>query len=401
VKVAFYTENYVIGGCDRFLVDLVSHLDPNEFTTCLAGNANPTFDAWLATRLPSHLPRRTIGVATLPNSRLVRSEGPERQGVAHDVARVGGAAMRYVQLAPNYVRLRRLFRQLEPDVLHINNGGYPGGETCRLAALAARAEGVRGIVHFVHNMAYPPAFPQSIEHRLDRRIDSATDLWLTAADRATHALHEERQIPLEHIETAYYGIDVSPNGNVPSPHRDRTTLAVVASFEPRKGHAVLLDALASLKNEGFATATLLVGEGSERAAMERRAAALGLAEDVRFLGWRNDVDEILSSQSDLLVLPSLSNECLPYAILEAMSHELPVVATDVAGIPEQVVDQVTGRVVPPGDPRALAHAIRDVADAPDRARAMGRKGKERLAAKFSTERMVARMSDIYLRLVPA
>jgi glycosyltransferase involved in cell wall biosynthesis len=135
--------------------------------------------------------------------------------------------------------------------------------------------------------------------------------------------------------------------------------------------------------------------------MEGRAGELGLAEDVRFLGWREDVGEILSSQSDLLVLPSLSNECLPYAILEAMSHGLPVVATDVAGIPELVVDTVTGRIVPPGDSVALARAIRDVADAPGRARAMGRRARERLAAKFSTERMVERMSNIYLRLATA
>jgi glycosyltransferase involved in cell wall biosynthesis len=407
VKVVFYTENYVIGGCDRFLVDLIRNLDANVFTACLAGNVNLTFDDWLAERIPSQLPRHTINVSTLPSSRLIRhaegafvgggSHTPKR-GAGRELARVGGAALRYAQLGPNYVRLRRLFRRLEPDVVHINNGGYPGGETCRLAAFAARAEGVRGIVHFVHNMAYPPPFPQRTERELDRRIDAATDLWLTAADRATHALHEQRGIRLGRIETVYYGIDVSTNGNTSRRHRDRRTLAVVASFEPRKGHTVLLEALAALKRDGFTTTTLLVGDGPERSAMERKTEALGLSDDVRFLGWRKDVDEILSSQSDLLVLPSLSNECLPYAILEAMSYALPVVSTDVAGIPEQVVDGVTGRVVPPGDPVALEQAIRDVAGAPELAHAMGQRGKERLTAKFSTERMVERMSDIYLRL---
>jgi glycosyltransferase involved in cell wall biosynthesis len=80
-----------------------------------------------------------------------------------------------------------------------------------------------------------------------------------------------------------------------------------------------------------------------------------------------------------------------------MSRGLPVVSTDVAGIPELVVDGVTGRVVPPADVAELTRAIRDVAGDPSRARTMGQKAKERVASEFSLERMVARMSDIYTR----
>ena len=148
---------------------------------------------------------------------------------------------------------------------------------------------------------------------------------------------------------------------------------------------------------GTRITTDFIGVGPEQASVERRVAERGLQDDVRFLGWRNDVDELLAD-SDFLVLPSIAYECLPYSILEAMGHGLPVVATDLAGIPEEVVDGVTGRVVPPADVEALAQAIREVAASPERARAMGQKGKEHLAAKFSTERMVARMSEIYVRL---
>lgn len=412
MKVAFYTENYVVGGCDRFLVDLISNLDASVFTTSLAGNVNPTFDAWLATRLPSHLPRLTISVATLPNSRLVRygqpllvggRDGkPEKRGPVRASAKIGGALLRYEQALANYIRLRRLFRRLRPDVLHINNGGYPGGETCRVAALAARREGVGAILHFVHSTAEPPAYPAHLERELDRRIAEATDLWITAADRAGAALHERRQIPLDRIETVHYGIDVPAAVEVTNGRssRERPVASVVASFDPGKGHAVLIDALNVLKRQGIRMTTQFIGVGPERASVERRVAESGLQDDVNFLGWRNDVDQLLAG-SDLLVLPSVAYECLPYSILEAMGHGLPVVATDLAGIPEEVVDGVTGRVVPPADVAALARAIRDVADNPERARMMGQNGKERLAAKFSTERMVARMSTIYLRLAGA
>jgi glycosyltransferase involved in cell wall biosynthesis len=409
MKVVFYTENYVVGGCDRFLVDLVRNLDPGVFATCLAGNVNPGFDRWLAHQLPSHLPREVVHVSTLPGSRLARhaaatlggeptKNGERRGSVPRGVSSVGAAALRYQQAVTNYVRLRRFFRRLGPNVLHINNGGYPGGETCRVAALAARAEGVRTIVHFVHNMAYPPAFPAAGERMLDRKIDQATDLWLTAADRATMALHEHRHVPRERIVTVHYGIDrASATRGGGARNGGRPVVAVVASFEPRKGHRYLLEALAALKRAGFPTSALFVGEGPERPMIQQRATEAGLAEDVRFLGWREDVDELLSA-SDLLVLPSVANECLPYAILEAMSHGLPVVSTDVAGIPDLVADGVTGRVVPPADAGELARAIREIAGDPVRSRAMGKKAEHRVTTEFSLERMVARMSDIYRQL---
>jgi glycosyltransferase involved in cell wall biosynthesis len=304
--------------------------------------------------------------------------------------------VRYQQAATNYLRLRRLFRRLRPDVVHINNGGYPGGETCRIAALAARAEGVHAVVQFVHNMAYPPVFPALGDRLLDGRIDRATDLWLTAAARAATALHEERRVPRTRIETVHYGLEPA-NAASADPRNGRPpVVAVVASFEPRKGHRYLLEALAALKQAGFPTSTLLIGDGPDRARIEQQVGEVGLADEVRVLGWREDVDELLAA-SDLLVLPSVANECLPYAILEAMSHGLPVVATDVAGIPELVVDGVTGRVVPPADAGELARAIREVASEATVRHTMGQRGKERVDAEFSLQQMVERMSEIYAR----
>src|SRR5262249_43368680 len=159
----------------------------------------------------------------------------------------------------------------------------------------------------------------------------------------------------------HYGIDVPAAVEVTNGRssRERPVASVVASFDPGKGHAVLIDALNVLKRQGIRMTTQFIGVGPERASVERRVAESGLQDDVNFLGWRNDVDQLLAG-SDLLVLPSVAYECLPYSILEAMGHGLPVVATDLAGIPEEVVDGVTGRVVPPADVAALARAIRDV-----------------------------------------
>src|SRR4051812_14787074 len=332
MRIVFYTENYTVGGCDRFLADLVAKLDPGVFEIMLAGNRNAAFDEWLASRIPARLPREEVRVWTGPGSGVVRRVRPllsrdsgdeGRPGIARaqdSAAGLGSATVRYAQVAPNYVRLRRLFSRLRPDLVHINNGGYPGGETCRLAALAARAAGVRGVVHFVHSTAMEPVFPTAVERAFDRRTDRATDVWLTAADRAAKALHERRDIRTAPIQTVHYGVerrDGEEQLQPPRPAGGRAVATVIASFDPGKGHAVLIDALGRLKAGGFRLTTLLVGQGPERATVERRVAEAGLLDDIQFLGWRDDVPSILSS-SDLLVLPSVRYECLPYSILEAM-----------------------------------------------------------------------------------
>jgi glycosyltransferase involved in cell wall biosynthesis len=251
-------------------------------------------------------------------------------------------------------------------------------------------------------MAHPPARPVALENRLDRRIDAATDVWVTAAERASAALAAERAIAAAKIRTIHYGVAAAR----PVPEALRSArrlelgfidgtlaLTVIANFEPRKGIGVFLEALAILRGRGLEIRSALVGDGPLRGELERRTAELGLAAHVRFTGWRDDIGEILSA-ADTFALPSISHECLPYVILEAMAHGLPVVSTDVAGIPEMVLDRQTGRVVPPGDPVSLAKAIAELAADPDRRRAMGERGRDRAGAAFTLERMTDQMAGV-------
>jgi glycosyltransferase involved in cell wall biosynthesis len=404
-RVLIWTESYWVGGSDRFVLDIVEGL-ADHAEVRLAGNPLPALDALLARRVPWVLPRITVPVANLVNSPLARMRGrfaPARPELADDLperpsatpAAIAGAALRYRAACVNHLRLTRLLRRLRPDVLLVNNGGYPGGESCRIIVPAARSAGVPRVVQFVHNMAYPPWWPAAGELRLDQRVDAATDLWLTAAERARAALAERRGIPAEHIRTVYYGIHEPPG---PRPEFDPAALRadigfmpgtpgilVVAAFERRKGHAVLVEALRRVASP---VRVALAGSGPDESAVRELVTMHGLADRVRFLGWRDDVDDLMRV-ADLFVMPSLANECLPYAILEAMAHGLPVIGTDVAGIPEEIQHGVTGEVVAPGDAGALAAAIVRLAGDADRARAMGEAGRERQVRYFSRERMVA------------
>jgi glycosyltransferase involved in cell wall biosynthesis len=293
-----------------------------------------------------------------------------------------------------------MIRRIRPDVLLVNNGGYPGGESCRVAVLAARRAGVGRVVHFVHNMAFPPAWPVGPERRLDQRIDLSTDRWITAAHRASDELSAQRGIPRSRIDTVYYGVAVPPRRS--TSYRDlrrelgftddQFGLVAIANLEPRKGISVLLTALARLRGQAAMPSTAIVGRGPMKARLEAEVRALGLCDWVRFLGWREDVDAILDA-ADGLVLPSLTNECLPYVILEAMAHRLPVVATNVAGIPEMLLDGTSGLLVAAGDADGLASAIAQLSTDRQQARQMGEHGWRRVRDRFSLETMVAAMSS--------
>jgi glycosyltransferase involved in cell wall biosynthesis len=138
----------------------------------------------------------------------------------------------------------------------------------------------------------------------------------------------------------------------------------------------------------------IVGDGRCREQLMKLATALGVLPQVRFMGHRDDVPAILS-ESDLFVLPSES-EASPNVILEAMAAGLPVVASNVGGIPELVTDGVTGSLVPPADSDALAAALLDLLDHPGRATAFGQAGRARIEQEHSFDRTVVQFETLYL-----
>ena len=166
-------------------------------------------------------------------------------------------------------------------------------------------------------------------------------------------------------------------------------LLVMAALVRRKGIDVLLDALARLS---CPPALLVAGEGEERPALEARASALGLA-GVRFLGQRADKGDLLAA-CDVLVLPS-RQEGLGVAALEAMAAGRAVVASDVGGLGQAVVEGVTGLLVPPGDAAALAEAVARLARDPALRASLGAAGPARVEQGFRAECMVASYEALY------
>jgi glycosyltransferase involved in cell wall biosynthesis len=176
-------------------------------------------------------------------------------------------------------------------------------------------------------------------------------------------------------------------------------VAVVARLEARKGHRDLLTAISLLPGAVRAgLVTVIAGDGPERDALEKIAAELGLASQVRFLGDHPDPWS-LYQVADLVVLPSIGQEDLPIVLIEAMAAGRPVVATEVAGAVELVDDGATGLLVPPGRPDALARAIGGLLADPGRRAAMGAAAVARYQATYTPDRVTARYRQLYADLL--
>jgi glycosyltransferase involved in cell wall biosynthesis len=214
-----------------------------------------------------------------------------------------------------------------------------------------------------------------------------------------------------------YNIQVIPNGiTIPPPRRsDESTpirselnidarsplIAVIGRLVRTKGVEYFLEAAASLTSRFPSARFLIVGEANVephyRRELEQRANTLNLEGRIVFTGQRNDVPQIMR-EVDISVLPSLT-ESFSNSLLESMANGLPVVATNVGGTPEIVMDGHTGILVPAGDSAALSRAIRQLLECPELAQRLGAAAREKVAREYSIDCLLRHTEDLYTRLL--
>ena len=168
---------------------------------------------------------------------------------------------------------------------------------------------------------------------------------------------------------------------------------MVAQFLSRKGHWVLIDALAILKRRGLAPAVVFFGGGPREETVRTLAEVAGVEDQIRFAGFRGDLHRWLGS-FDFCVLPALL-EGLGVAALQAGAAGVPVVGARSGGLPEVIENGRTGVLCPPGDAGALATAIGGIVEDREGARAMGGRARARVESVFSVGAMVTGNLDVY------
>jgi glycosyltransferase involved in cell wall biosynthesis len=200
-------------------------------------------------------------------------------------------------------------------------------------------------------------------------------------------------VPAERIAVVLNGVDTERlrheatlgSEGIPT---ERPLVAAVGRLAPVKGMEELIRAAALVPEAAFA----ILGQGPLDSCLRKLASSVGVADRVRFLGQKVNVAALMAT-ADVVAVPSLS-EGFGLVAAEAATLGRPVVATRVGGLAEIVEDGFTGRLVPPGNPKELAAALRQLLDNPIQARGMGERARER-SGRFSSDRMAAEYIDIF------
>ena len=317
--------------------------------------------------------------------------GPERH-----------ALDRLLPLRPQLLRtLRRLLRDLRPDVVQLNGGDtVKYGAFCRLRVTSAPDS--YSPVRIYRNIGRPRDWVQGAARSfLYRRLVIPRMDGVAAVSRST--LAEVQAFYRPDAPTVVIPTAVDPEALQPQRDRPRVRLQAgtppeapvviqVGSLSPEKRPDRLLSAFATVLERIPDAHLWFLGDGPLRSALEAQCREESLS-SVRFLGSHRDVGSFLAA-ADLLALVS-DTEGLPAAVLEAGWLGLPVVATRVGGVPECVIDGETGRLVEPGDDDALGHALADLLTDPERRRMLGAAGRRLVEEESTFERVADRFIELY------
>ena len=303
-----------------------------------------------------------------------------------------------------YPRFYRLCRQLRPAIVHTRNlAALEFAVPAALADVPARVHGEHGWD------TSDPGGTQRKYQLLRRAYSPFVNRYVALSGQIESYLTERVGIAASRVERICNGVDTlrfrpasarQAVAGSPFDDPDAVIVGTVGRLQTVKDQLNLVRAVAIARGQGGAGARLrliIAGDGPQRAEVEAEIAATGIGDITWLAGARSDVPEIMRAL-DIFALPSQA-EGISNTILEAMASGLPVVATDVGGNAELVVEGETGALVPAQDPHAMAQAfLRYTADAALR-QSHGAAGRRRVERNFSIDNMVARYTRLYEQLL--
>jgi glycosyltransferase involved in cell wall biosynthesis len=302
-------------------------------------------------------------------------------------------------------KLVRLLREFRPHVVHTHTAkaGFLG----RTAALSVRPR--PAIVHTYHGHVLRGYFGparQGLYLRLERVLARPSDCLIGVSQATVDELVALGVAPREKFRAIRLGLDLEPLTRL-DPEAGRAlraelgigaddVLAVfVGRLVPIKRLEVLLTALELARRGEPRLRLAIVGDGEIRPALEGQAESIGVADSVRFLGYRRELGTVFAA-ADLAVLSS-DNEGTPVSLIESAAAGLPAVATDVGGVAEAVGTE-SGVLVPPGDIGAFAEALARLAADPELRGRLGAAGRRLAVDRFGAARLLSDTEALYEEL---
>ena len=392
MRVIIYTENMKYGGMDTFIVNLTKYWpDKDDELFVICNDSHPGI-MFLSKNLPSSvmLIRHQIPVNWSFLSLFIRYLPTLFQKIFRKM-------FRYALIPYQIYAISSILKKYKGDALLTVNGSYPGGETCRVANIAWRRVSKGVSIHNFHNYAERELGVLSpLEYIIDQKLRKVTNHIVSVSNYCSSTIVLRRAFKdLSSVITIPNGIKLPVNKNLVNLRdtykvpKNKKILLMVSTFEERKGHEFALDALRIALDKRDDLHLLLVGNAtiSEIERVQKLINERGLINDVTITG---KIENIASNMAgaDLVIIPSQDHESFALTAVEAMLNELPIVATNIGGIPETIgEDGHCGFLVDPNDPNKFSQKISYIIDNDEFSKKMGANGLSRASNIFDPKKM--------------
>ena len=384
-----FIENYIAGGSDQFALSLINNL-PFKRLVVLTNKGNDT-RILLQGELPPNVEVEKFKLLTVVELGLWANS--ISIPILRVLSKLFAFAIRYPLAIFSVLYFYLYLKRVGPNVFIANNGGYPGGFYCRTATISASLISGCRAVHVVHGLALPARglirfFEWAIDRILDRRARIVTVCRAVRARlKSTRAIRQE-------VSVIHNGI---PNSFcLPTVYSSSIRILHIGYFDKNKNQRALIQSISQLSNADRSNVEMhFVGADSGDGSMalcRKLAMDLAVSQNIHFHGFISSPEHFYRN-TDIFVLCSHS-EGFPISILEAMRAGKAIIASDVGGVSEQIIDGVSGLLVPAGDTEVLAKKILRLKNDPDLRASLGAAARERYLTMFTLEKMVMEYTKI-------
>ena len=375
-RILYYSDCSFFAGCENMIANFLNDKAiRKDFSVSLAYNFSIKYEHGLNERTQqAHYKKFSTGILKQLSYHKPISTSPIYLIIHKTIFGLYLLLYKYFSLFVNTFILFRFFRRQEINILHINNGGYPGAYSCTSAVFAGKLAGINKIIYVVNNIAQDFKRPDRwLDYTLDFFVKRFVTVFITGSEYAGVRLRKILNLDknkslvinngIERREVTLTKDEFRIKYSIP---KNKLLASVVANLEKRKGHIFLFEAILQIKKQCSKSDLpffVIEGVGSEKEILKNFILENDLAQDILMLDYMPNVFNLLNA-SDFVILPSIENEDFPNIIIEAMSLGKVVIGTKIAGIPEQIVDFKTGLIIKPNDSEELKEAILKLATDP-------------------------------------